>query len=210
MLHSATHARRVSANGWEVQRDSQSVLQAMQKMVDRQKTLSVGGVLRSDERLPILPLGPPCPGLRGREDPRTRRRGERAELPNAGIDRRQSVLRSTIPGECRRCANAGGLRVNQFVRFRRVLAAGRPRIEVEELGSAESILEDRGYLRQTVQQLARKGSRQRRRVGPAGWGALSAGCQPGRGQLTTRAAGGWLKQVTAIYKLREVSAIKLT
>jgi len=53
--------------------------------------------------------------------------------------------------------NAGGLRVNQFVRFHKVLAAGRPRIEVDELGSAESILEDRGYLRQTVQQLARKG-----------------------------------------------------
>jgi len=49
-------ARRLSANGWEVQRDFQSVLRAMQKMTDRQKTLSAGGVLRSDERLPILPL----------------------------------------------------------------------------------------------------------------------------------------------------------
>lgn len=49
-------ARRVSANHWEVRRDLASVLRGMQKMADRQKTLSAGGVLRSDERLPILPL----------------------------------------------------------------------------------------------------------------------------------------------------------
>ena len=51
----------------------------------------------------------------------------------------------------------GGLRVNTFVRLRKVFATGRPRIEVEELGTAESILENRGYLRQTAQQLLRKG-----------------------------------------------------
>jgi hypothetical protein len=54
----------------------------------------------------------------------------------------------------------GGLRVNTFVRLRKVFAAGRSRIEIEELGTAESILDNRGYwgyLRQTAQQLVRKG-----------------------------------------------------
>jgi hypothetical protein len=56
--------------------------------------------------------------------------------------------------------NVGGLRVNTFVRLRKVFAAGRSRIEIEELGTAESILDNRGYwgyLRQTAQQLVRKG-----------------------------------------------------
>src|SRR6202034_29446 len=46
----------------------------------------------------------------------------------------------------------GGLRVNTFLRLRKAFGAGRPRIEVDELGTAEGILENQGYLRQTAQQ----------------------------------------------------------
>jgi hypothetical protein len=49
-------ARRVSTDSWEVRGDFTGVLQGMQKIADRQKTLYAGGVLRSDARLPILPL----------------------------------------------------------------------------------------------------------------------------------------------------------
>jgi hypothetical protein len=61
---------------------------------------------------------------------------------------------------------AGGLRVNTFVRLHRMHSQGHSRIEVEELGTAESILKDRTYLRQTAQRLIRKG------IMPAedGWG----------------------------------------
>jgi hypothetical protein len=149
-------ARRVSANVWEVRRDFQSVLRAMQKMVDRQKTLRAGGVLRSDERLPILPLDHralDC--VEGRILVHGEEENGRSYLMLESIDARVYAINHTR--RMQEMRNAGGLRVNQFVRFHKVLAAGRPRIEVDELGSAESILEDRGYLRQTVQQLARKG-----------------------------------------------------
>jgi hypothetical protein len=48
-----------------------------------------------------------------------------------------------------------GLRVNSFLRLRRLFAGGRHRIEVEELGTAEGILENRGYLRQAAKGLHR-------------------------------------------------------
>jgi hypothetical protein len=149
-------ARRVSASGWEVQRNFHSTLRAMQKMVDRQKTLTAGGVLRSDDRLPILPLDHRAlDGVEGRILVHGEEENGRSYLMLESTDAKVYAISHTR--RMQEMRNAGGLRVNQFVRFRKVVAAGRPRIEVEELGSAESILEDRGYLRQTVQQLARKG-----------------------------------------------------
>jgi type IV secretory pathway VirD2 relaxase len=149
-------ARRVSANSWEVERDFQRVLRAMQKIADRQKTLSVGGVLRSDERLPILPLDHralDC--VEGRILVHGEEENGRSYLMLESTDAKVFAINHTR--RMQEIRNAGGLRVNQFVRFRKVLAAGRPRIEVEEIGSAENILEDRGHLRQTAQRLARKG-----------------------------------------------------
>ena len=149
-------SRRVSADTWEVRCDLEGVLRGMQKMADRQKTLNAGGVLRSDERLPILPLDHgalDC--VEGRILVHGEEENGRSYLMLESTDAKVYAINHTR--RMQEMRNAGGLNVNQFVRFRKVLAAGRPRIEVEELGSAESILEDRVYLRQTVQQLARKG-----------------------------------------------------
>ena len=43
-------------NTWLVRRDFESVLRAMQRMDDRQKTLAAHGVLISDERLQVTVL----------------------------------------------------------------------------------------------------------------------------------------------------------
>jgi hypothetical protein len=43
------------------------------------------------------------------------------------------------------------------VRLQTLVTAGRCRLQIEELGNAESILENRGHLRETVQRLVRKG-----------------------------------------------------
>jgi hypothetical protein len=54
--------------------------------------------------------------------------------------------------------NAGRLRPNTFVRLQTVPAAGRPQVAIEELGTAESILESRLYLRQTAHRLLQTGT----------------------------------------------------
>jgi len=149
-------ARRVGADSWEVRRDLESVLRGMQRTADRQKTLAAGGVLRSDERLPIQPLDyRALDYVEGRilvhgedENGRSYMMLESTDAKVYAINHTRQML------EMRR---AGGLRVNAFVGLRKVFATVRPRIEVEELGTAESILQNRGYLRQAAQQLIRKG-----------------------------------------------------
>ena len=44
------------------------------------------------------------------------------------------------------------------MRLHTVVATGRSRVDIEELGTAESILENRGYLQQAPHQLLRKGA----------------------------------------------------
>ena len=149
-------ARRLSADGWEVRRNFGTVLRGMQKMADRQRTLALGGVLRSDERLPIQPLD-----LRAVDcvEGRILVHGEEEN------GRSYMMLESTEGKVCainhtrrmQEMRNAGRLQVNSFVRLRTVSAVGRSRVEVDELGTAESILENRGFLRETAQRLLRKG-----------------------------------------------------
>jgi hypothetical protein len=149
-------AQRVGADSWEVRSDFVGVLRGMQKMTDRQKTLSAGGVLRSDERLPILPLDHralDC--VEGRILVHGEEENGRSYVMLEATDARVYAIYHTR--KMQEMRNAGGLRVNTFARLRRVFAGGRPRIEVEELGSAESILENGGYLRHTAQRLASRG-----------------------------------------------------
>jgi len=149
-------AWRSGAGTWGVRRDFAGVLRGMQKMADRQKTLSVGGVLRSDERLPILPLDHRAlDTVEGRILVHGEEENGRSYVMLEATDATVYAIYHTR--QMQEMRNAGGLRVNTFARLRRVFAGGRPRIEVEELGSAESILENRGYLRQAAQQLSRKG-----------------------------------------------------
>jgi len=156
VLESMGLARRICADSWEVRRDLESVLRGMQKMADRQRTLAVGGVLRSDERLPIQPLDHRALDyVEGRILVHGEEENGRSYMMLESTDARVYAINHTR--QMQEMRKVGGLRVNTFVRVRKVFATGRPRIEVEELGTAESILENRGYLRQTAQQLLRKG-----------------------------------------------------
>jgi hypothetical protein len=51
----------------------------------------------------------------------------------------------------------GGLRTNSFVRLRKLFVDGHPTLKVDELGDSESILRNKGYLRETAQRLIRRG-----------------------------------------------------
>jgi len=150
-------ARRLSADSWEVRRDLESVLRGMQKIADRQKTLAAGGVLPSDKRLPIQPLDHRAlEHVEGRilvhgeeENGRTYMMLESTDAKIYAINHTRGMLQMR---------NAGRLRVNAFVRLHTVLAAGRPQVAIEELGTAESILESPRYLRQTARRLLDTGT----------------------------------------------------
>ena len=121
------------------------------------KTLAAGGVLPSDGRLPIQPLDHralDC--VEGRILVHGEQEDGRAYMMLESTDGKIYAINHTRQMEGMR--NRGGLRVNSFVRLRKLLVGGRARIEVEELGTAESILENRGYLRQIVKGLARRGA----------------------------------------------------
>jgi type IV secretory pathway VirD2 relaxase len=149
-------AHRMIADTWEVRRDFESVLRGMGKMADRQKTLAAGGFLRSDERLPIQPLD-----LRAMDwvEGRVLVHGEEENGPSymmlESTDAKVYAINHTR--QMQQMRNTGRLQVNSFVRLSTVVAAGRTRVEIDELGTAESILENRGYLRETVQRLSRRG-----------------------------------------------------
>ena len=149
-------AHRVSADTWEVRRDFESVLRGMGKMADRQRTLAAGGILRSDERIPIQPLD-----HRAVEwvEGRVLVHGEEENGPSYVIleSTDAKVYTITHTRRMQQMRSAGRLQVNTFVRLQTVVAAGRSRVEIEELGTADSILENRGYLRETAQRLLRKG-----------------------------------------------------
>jgi Protein of unknown function (DUF3363) len=149
-------AHRLSAETWEVRRDFDSILRGMGKMADRQKTLAAGGILRSDERLPIQPLDRRAVDW---VEGRILVHGEEENGPSYMIleSTDAKVYAISHTRRMQKMRNAGRLPVNAFVRLQTVVAAGRSRVEIEELGDAESILENRGYLRETAQRLLRKG-----------------------------------------------------
>jgi type IV secretory pathway VirD2 relaxase len=149
-------AHRVSADTWEVRRNFDSILRGVGKMADRQKTLAAGGILRSDERLPIQPLDHPAVDW---VEGRILVHGEEENGPSymmlESTDAKVYAINHTR--RMQQMRNAGRLQVNSFVRLSTVVAGGRPGVEIDELGTAETILENRGYLRETVQRLSRKG-----------------------------------------------------
>jgi hypothetical protein len=51
----------------------------------------------------------------------------------------------------------GGLRTNAFVRLRKLFSDGHPVLKIDELGDSESILRNKGYLRETAQRLIGRG-----------------------------------------------------
>jgi hypothetical protein len=121
-----------------------------------QKTLAAGGILRSDERIPIQPLDHRAMDW---VEGRILVHGEEENGPSYMMLESTDAKVYTISHKRRmqQMRNAGRLQVNTFVRLQTVVAARRSRVEIEELGTADSILENRGYLRETAQRLLRKG-----------------------------------------------------
>jgi type IV secretory pathway VirD2 relaxase len=142
---------------WRVRWDFETVLRAMQRSADHQKTLAAHGALMSDVRLPLAVLDfRQLTTLEGRILVHGEEESSgRSYLMLEGTDARVHFVYYTPEMEAAR--NRGGLRTNSFVRFRKVLMEGRPLLEIDELGDAESVLRNKFHLRETTQRLIQRG-----------------------------------------------------
>jgi hypothetical protein len=138
----------------------------MQRSNDRQKVLAAHGAVVSDERLPLEVVDfRRTPSVEGRllvhgEDEQS----GRAYLMLEGTDARIHFIRYST--EIERARARGELKTNSFVRFRRILVDQESTLQIEDLGDAESILNNRRHLDATARALIKRG------ILPAedGWG----------------------------------------
>ena len=157
VLESMGLAESTGPKSWRVRRDFENVLRAMQRSADHQKTLAAHGALMSDERLPLAVLDfRQLTTLEGRILVHGEEESSgRSYLMLEGTDARVHYVYYTPEMEAAR--NRGGLRTNSFVRLRKLSTDGRPALEIDELGDAESILRNKLHLRETAQRLIRRG-----------------------------------------------------
>lgn len=149
-------AECVEPNRWLVRRDFESVLRAMQRMSDRQKTLAAHGVLMSDERLPVVVLDyRDLKSIEGRVLVHGEEEDGRNYLMLEGTDARIHHIHYTP--EMEEARNRGGLRTNAFVRLRKRSIGGESVMEIDEFGNADAISRNESYLRRTAQALIKRG-----------------------------------------------------
>jgi hypothetical protein len=137
-------AEPVDAQMWSVRRDFESVLRAMKRGRDRQKTLRDHGAAISDDRLPFVTVDTrQMKMLQGRVLVHGEDEAGRAYLLIEGTDAQVHHL-PYVP-EIQDARHRGQLRVNSFVRLQRRLVEGRHVLEVEDLGDAEALLKRRSH-----------------------------------------------------------------
>jgi hypothetical protein len=157
ILETTGLAKSTSSKTWHVKRDFEQILRAMQRSADHQKTLAAHGVLMSDDRLQRRAADiRHLTTLEGRILVHAEEESSgRSYLVLEGTDARVHFVYYTPAMELAR--SDGGLRTNSFVRLRKVFLDGRPVVEIEEFGDAESILHDKRHLRGTAQRLLQSG-----------------------------------------------------
>jgi type IV secretory pathway VirD2 relaxase len=156
-------AEPVDARSWSVRRDLESVLRAMKRGRDRQKTLRDHGAAISDDRLPFVTVDfRQMKMIQGRVLVHGEDESGRAYLLIEGTD--AQVHHLPYAPEIQDARHRGQLRVNSFVRIQRLSVEGRPVLEVEDLGDAEALLKKRSYFVAEAPRIA--GQRQSAKV----WG----------------------------------------
>jgi hypothetical protein len=153
-------AKYSAPNEWLIRHDFETVLRAMQRIGDRQKTLAAHGIPMSDERLSVSTLEyRNLMTVEGRvlvhgEEENGRYAG-RGYLMLEGTDARVHHIYYTPEMEDAR--NKGGLRTGSFVRLRKVVTSTRSRLEIDDLGDSEAVLRNGAQLRQTARNLIKRG-----------------------------------------------------
>jgi type IV secretory pathway VirD2 relaxase/Arc/MetJ-type ribon-helix-helix transcriptional regulator len=149
-------AESTAPGTWRLRRDIEHVLRAMQRTVDRQRTLAAHGTLMSDERLPIEVLDlRQVSSVEGRvlvhgQDEQTGRN----YLMLEGTDAKVHFIQYTP--EMEEARSRGELRTNSFIRMRKLSATAI--LEVSDLGDAEKLLKNPHRLCETAHELLKRGS----------------------------------------------------
>ncbi len=153
-------AQKTGPDSWQVRQDFEAVLRAMQRVNDHQRTIAAHGALLSDERLPFVRLD-----LRTMKsvEGRVLVHGEEESGPNIGssylllegTDARVHYVPYTPEIEDAR--GRGQLRANSFVRLRRLFVEGKPLLEVQDLGSADEVLNNKRHLREAARYFHARG-----------------------------------------------------
>ena len=145
------------SNTWDIRRDLEEVLRAMQRAIDRQKTLAAHGVPISDDRLrtEVLDLRT-FTAVDGRilvhgQDEQSGRN----YLMLEGTDAKVHFVQYTPAMELLRAG--GGMRPNAFLRLRRIVVKGQPVVHVQDLGDSEKLLKNRAILGENARSLLKQG-----------------------------------------------------
>jgi len=121
----------------------------MQRIHDRQKTLALHGAAVSDDRLPVQVLN-----VRDRRfvEGRVLLHGEeedgRTYLMPEGTDARIHHIYYTPEIEEARAHRM--MKTDSFVRLRKVMAKGKPVLEIDDLGDSEALLRNRKHFRESA------------------------------------------------------------
>ena len=151
-------AELAAPHTWHVRYDVEEVLRAMQRACDRQKTLAAHGVPLSDERLPIEMLDMrQLTAVEGRilvhgQDEQSGRN----YLILEGTDAKVHFV--YYAPEMEEARSRGGLGTNHFVQLRKLFLAGRPTLDIRDLGDAEKLLNNRRLLEENVRALLERGA----------------------------------------------------
>ncbi len=153
-------ASQANQNEWLMRKDFSTVLRAMQLASDRQKMLASSGSLLSDQRLRLSVLDfRRTPEVQGR----VLTHGEEEQASGAG--RHYLLLEGTdaqvhmifYTPEMEAARGWGRLKPNSFVRLSQQNRAKYAVLNVVDFGDANALLENKSFLRSSVQKLIRQG-----------------------------------------------------
>ena len=157
VLHRMGLAESTGGTSWLVRRDAEQVLRAMQRTADRQKTLTVHGVLLSDDRLPMTTLDvwnlTAIDGrilLHGEEEA-----SGRSYLMLEGTEGQVYHIYRTP--EMEELRSQRGLQTNSFVRLRKFSTFRGPVVEIKDMGDSEAVLRNKAHFRETASEMIRRG-----------------------------------------------------
>jgi hypothetical protein len=150
-------ARFDGPHQWQVRRDLETTLRAMQRAADNQKTLAAHGVLLSDRRLQLTaPNWRDVTSLEGRVLSHGEADSGNRYLLLEGTDARVYYLHYT--SELDDARSRGDLTTNSFVVIQKTMEENRRRrIVVTNLGEADALLRDRDHFRSRAKRLLQCG-----------------------------------------------------
>ena len=150
-------ARPDGPHQWQVRRDVETALKAMQRAADNQKTLAANGALLSDPRLQLsAPSWRDVSSLEGRILSHGEEDDGRRYLLLEGTNGRVYYLRYTP--ELDKARSRGDLTTNSFVVINTAMDEDRrQRIVVENLGNAEALFGNRNHFRSLAKRLVEHG-----------------------------------------------------